>query len=244
MFMRVFHISFLLIIFCLVLPISLAQEYYADVQIRVWPAGEVEISGTTNYPALKSGMTQNFTSKSADKWILNMTFPDNFSEYVYDVSFPPGTEINYLNVPKNVRMETEGEVLHVIGSGINQKFFLTIQYSFGDQPPIPPSPLPLVAAGFIIAIIAVFAYRRFRKISVGKNNSGVKYNPHALTDRQRMIVDAISKNKAPITQAKLQTETKIPKASLSRNLDSLIKKGIVKKERKGMTMVVYFNEEK
>lgn len=237
-----FHLSGLILIFCLVAPISLAQEYYADVQIRVYPTGEVEISGTTNHPALAPGTTQNFTSKSRNKWILNITLPETFSEYVYDVSLPPGAEINYLNAPKTVRMETQDNTLHVIASGENQQFFVVVQYTLGT-PPQPPSPLPLVAAGFILAIIAVFAYRRFRKLSIGKSNSRVKYNPHALTDRQRMIVEALKKNKAPMTQAKLQAETKIPKASLSRNLDSLIKKGIVKKERRGMTMVVYFNEE-
>jgi uncharacterized membrane protein len=241
-------------------------EYYADVQLKVMPAGEVEISGTTNHPSLAPGTTQKFTSKNGENWLLNITLPDNFSEYVYDVSFPPNAQINFMNVPKNVRMETQGDAIHIIATGTNQTFFAVVQYSFdGSAPP----PLPqdiLIALGIIIAIVifaaaVIYLYRRqkkgkkatypsahkeiehaFKKIPAPKETKQ-RYNPVLFTDRQNQILEMIEREGGHTTQAKIQAETKIPKASLSRNIESLVRKNVIKKERKGMTMVIYFSEE-
>ncbi|MBN2094988.1 MAG: winged helix-turn-helix transcriptional regulator [Candidatus Aenigmarchaeota archaeon] len=224
---------------------AMAEDYYADVQIKVWHAGEVEISGTTNHPTLAPGVYQNFTSKSGSMWVLNITLPETFSEYVYDVELPQKSQVNYLSVPKNIRMETRDGALHLIGSGMDQKFFVVVQYSYdGTPPPQPPSPVvPLAIFALVIAGIVVHYRFKIKKIKLVPPKIRKGYNPLALTERQKEILDFIEKAGNATTQAKLQAGTNIPKASLSRNIDALVKKGILKRERKGMTMVVYFSEE-
>lgn len=66
------------------------------------------------------------------------------------------------------------------------------------------------------------------------------YNESALTERQKQIVRLIDNKGGSSTQAVLEKELSIPKASLSRNLETLSKKGIIKKESKGMSNLVYF----
>jgi len=227
-----------------------AEDYYADVEIRVMATGEVMISGATNHPSLASGPTQNFTSKKGENWLLNITLPENFSEYVYDVSFPPNAQISYMNVPKNVRVETTDGIIHIIATGTNQAFFAVVQYSF-DGPAMGPPPLdPILMLGIAIIIGFVLSqlYIRFRKSRASESSRAaakpkMQYKPEAMTERQNQILEIIKREGGHTTQAKIQVETKIPKASLSRNIESLVRKKVIKKERKGMTMVIYFNDE-
>jgi uncharacterized membrane protein len=60
---------------------------------------------------------------------------------------------------------------------------------------------------------------------------------HGLTERQKEIVNLVSKNKR-ITQKGLQDKLNMPKSSLSRNVESLVKKRILKKEQKGMSNLI------
>jgi uncharacterized membrane protein len=59
-----------------------------------------------------------------------------------------------------------------------------------------------------------------------------------------MIVETIQKNKGSITQAKLEKSLEIPKSSLSRNIESLVRKNILVKESKGMTNLIMIKPEK
>jgi uncharacterized membrane protein len=234
----------------LMLSPAYAEDYYADVQVRVMATGEVMISGATNHPSLAPGLTQNFTGKSGQNWLLNLTLAENFSEYIYDISFPPNTEINYMNVPKNVRVETEGEIIHIIATGTNQTFFAVVQYSFDGpamgQPPL--DPILMLGIAIIIGFLISQVYFHYKRRRSSKGSTVVpkpkrSYHPEAMTERQNQILDILKREGGHATQAKIQNETKIPKASLSRNIDSLVRKKVIKKERKGMTMVIYFNDE-
>jgi uncharacterized membrane protein len=102
----------------------------------------------------------------------------------------------------------------------------------------------------LLAILVVVLYFKIRRrplhekqfVEAPAPKAKVSYNPETLTERQNQILEILKKAGGHTTQAKLQAETKIPKASLSRNIESLVRKKIVKKERKGMTMVIYFND--
>ncbi len=57
-----------------------------------------------------------------------------------------------------------------------------------------------------------------------------------LPERQKMIITLIRESPSGfVTQAKLEKETGFPKSSLSRNVDSLVRKGFIQKEQTGMT---------
>ena len=59
-----------------------------------------------------------------------------------------------------------------------------------------------------------------------------------LLQRQLEIVNILEKENNNYTQSNLQKKLSLPKASLFRNLKGLEKKGIIRRERKGMTMLI------
>lgn len=81
-------------------------------------------------------------------------------------------------------------------------------------------------------------------IPESRAEQGSWYEKELLPDRQRKIVELLEKYNRPVTQKLLEKEMGIPKSSLSRNIDSLAIRGIIKKENKGMTNVLYTNPKK
>jgi len=257
--MRKFH--FLGFIFLILISLSpiFAEEFYADINLEVDTSGWVEISGMTNHTKLLAGKTQDYISNKGDEWILNITIEDNFSEYVYDISFPINTVIIPIKISSDFRMETRDRRLHFIGAGEDEPLQIVMQYYF-DEKHEPLSrgrnssanssrgmlnELLIVQVILILLLIAVLSLTGFYFIRHRKKQEKIeepKYNPEALTDRQKLIVSYLEKKKKPVTQAELQREIGLPKASLSRNIDSLVKKEIIKKERKGMTNVIFINK--
>jgi uncharacterized membrane protein len=51
-------------------------------------------------------------------------------------------------------------------------------------------------------------------------------------------MNILVENKKPMTQAQIQTELKIPKASVSRNIKSLELKGLIEKESAGISNLI------
>jgi uncharacterized membrane protein len=249
-----------------------AQSYYADVKIVVDMAGETQISGISNHPELAPRITQQYTSKQGEFWVLNITLPENFSEYIYEIEFPKNTAINYLSVPKSFRMESNGNI-RIIATGMEQPFFILAQYSFGPKPYSPYSFSPEMLLIFLgslgLIVIALYPYMKDMHRNGTHSESGgseewvcpketqpeakIKeniqkeppkplkaYNPALFTERQNKILEIIAREGGHATQAKIQKETNIPKASLSRNIDALVRRKVILRERKGMTMVLYF----
>lgn len=60
----------------------------------------------------------------------------------------------------------------------------------------------------------------------------------ALTDRQKSIMKYLSSNNGKATQREIAEYLNLPKASISRNLAALEQKGLILRERKGLTMLV------
>ena len=217
---------------------DLSGEYYADVTIEVDYTGEVTISGQTNHPQLLIEKTQNYTSKEGIYWTLNISISDSFSDYIFDVSFPEGTVINYLKVPSSFRIETYDGRLHLIGTGQEKPFSVVVQYRFEDKNTEQDYQI-LLGLLFVMVLLVTVYYLNLNQKKPKKKKTEYKF----LTDRQKQIVGYLESKKEPVTQAELQRELKFPKASLSRNIDSLINKGLLKKGRKGMTNLVYLVEE-
>ncbi|RLJ00345.1 MAG: hypothetical protein DRP06_02135 [Candidatus Aenigmatarchaeota archaeon] len=254
---RLHFLGFIFLIVLLFLSPIFAEEYYADVKIEVNTSDWVEISGITNHPKLVVERTQDYISIQGDYYILNITLDDNFSEYSYDISFPINTIIIPIEISGDFRMETQERQLHLIGEGKNEPLTIIVQYNFGDEPEQLVrgknssmnnssrgrlGELLVVQIILILLLIGVLILGGFYFFKYRKKPEESKYNPETLTDRQKLIVDYLEKKKKPVTQAELQIEIGLPKASLSRNIDSLVKKEIIKKERKGMTNVIFINK--
>ena len=216
-----------------------AADFYADVVIDISENGEVEISGTTNHPALAAGTTQEYTSKDGAEWSLGIGIEDVFSDFIYEIRFPENASVGNLGLPGEYRVEEEAGRIIVVGTGEDERFFARADYVLGSPGTVFDAGLIVWVLVFALAFGGSFTYFRARQ----KKTKKVSYNREALTERQRMVMDYLEGKGKAVTQAELRRETGLPKASLSRNLDSLVAKGIVAKERKGMSMLIYLRDE-
>jgi len=224
----------LIVVFLLIVSSVYATDYYADVVIDIDTTGSVSISGLTNHPILNSTTnSQEFTSKEGKYWIFNLTTNDIFSDFIYEIHLPKNSAINYIKLPELGRFEQSNNNFILIGTGKNKRFNIVIQYQFkkGNVK------TPIIWIILIIIGILILSYYYFK---LNKKNN-YKDITKDLTERQLEIFNIIKKNKGKILQSKLQNEVNFPKSSLSRNIDSLVRKGILVKHKKGMSNYLEIN---
>ncbi|MFH1770763.1 MAG: MarR family transcriptional regulator [archaeon] len=227
------RIFLMAIIIILCLNLVSADHYYADVTIDVSKDGTIIFDGTTNHPMLQ-GTSQEFTSKNGAYWLLNITVENaTFANYIYELNLPENSFVNYLKTPKLSRIIDDGDGITIIGTGENDKFVIVIQYTISAFVSEGSKVLKPVLYLVIISLIAG-AYLLFNK----RKKTALLYNPKTLTKRQNQIMNVIKKNKDPITQAMIEKTTGLPKASLSRNIESLVKKNLIEKHKRGMSNVI------
>ncbi len=219
-----------------------AQELYADVIFDVSDSGQAEIKGLTNHPSLSERTTNDLTSKKGNYWLFNLSLNETFSNFVYRIDLPQGAVINYVKSPTPVRIGGESAP-YIKSNGENSKMEIVIQYSIEPQKSNL-SPIIILAVISIAAIFAFFLFaRKPGKISIIQPTTSW-YNKDTLTERQKQIVDIIEKENRSLTQKQLEEKMNIPKSSLSRNIESLVQRGILAKETKGMTNSLYINKKK
>lgn len=197
-------------------------DYYADVDIVVNENGVVSISGLTNHPLLSSG-DYNYTHENLGFWMLNITLEETFSNYVYSLTLPSGAVINYLRTPSIMSLGEEDGHIVITAIGNDEPFKAVIQYNIETQETI-----NYYYFLFLLLLIPLFFIRK-KKVN--------KIDYLLLTNRQKQIMKIVEKKKQ-ITQKELETRLKFPKSSLSRNIESLIRKRLIKKEKKGVTNVL------
>lgn len=121
-------IFFLLLVVASIFPVLPAEEYYADLTIDVDTSGVVTIDGISNHPDLLIENTERYTSKKQSYWLLNITKNETFSDFLYAVTLPDGSSINYLKSSGSIRIEEEEGNLIVKGFGQNTSFSVIVQY--------------------------------------------------------------------------------------------------------------------
>lgn len=217
-----------------------AQEtYYADVTISIDDTGNAIIRGITNHETLKERSAQELTSKKGPYWLFNLSINETFSDFVYEIRLPEGSVVNFVKSTTPVRIGSDkGTFVKAIGK--NEKLQIAIQYGIekkGNGPDV-----FYIIAGLLITGTAAFFIFRKKKPSI----HAIKpwYNKDMLADRQKEIVSILEKETGPMTQKQLEDRMNIPKSSLSRNIDSLVQKGILAKEEKGMTNALQLNQKK
>jgi len=215
------------IITALMLSSSLSL-YYADVSIDIDKSGLVSVSGLTNHPDLNVKNTNAYTSKQGSTWTFNLTINENFSNYVYSVSLPGNAAVTYIKAPAGFRIEQGVSGIAVKGTGQNQFFQIVIQYQLIED---------VYGSYIILTVCGVIAFSLlfyFLKTRVKKSK---KLDIKDYPERQRKILEIVSK-KERTTLTELLKEMKIPKSSLSRNIDSLVRQGAITSERKGMSKII------
>lgn len=222
----------ILVFMLLLLPIAIAEDYYADVEIEVDDSGLVTIEGKTNHDKLNVQGSPEYTSKKAAYWVLNITTEEIFSDYIYELRLPKNAQVNYIKTAKLSRIDHSGKYINIIGTGEDKPFTLIVQYKIGQDTTHTILKTIAFAIVILISIVGFYIFMKEEK----------NYDPNTLSKRQLQILKIIEKSKKPVTQSFLEKKTKLPKSSLSRNIESLVRREIVLKEKAGMSNFLKMNE--
>jgi len=229
----------------LLLPVVCAGDYYADINIDVDDSGFMTIDGITNYPELLIEDTELYTSKNQSYWLLNVTKEENFSDFVYSLTLPSGSSINYIKSSGSIRIEEDSGKLIVKGFGQDKSFSIVVQYQVEKTTGnIDVAYIAILLVIIIVVLIVVFlVVNKVKKRVEGKKDSEIEedktgYDFSGLSGRQKEIMKLLIEKKRPLTQTTIQKELNIPKAAVSRNIGSLELKGLVEKENIGMSNLI------
>jgi biotin operon repressor len=236
-----------------------SSDYYGNFNIIVTDTGTIFFDSKTNYPLLNINESDDFTLKKAKFWVLNITINDTFSDYIYYINFPKGTSINYIKTKSLSRIESTDNGITIIGTGKNQNFEVLIQYSFNEQKSINQKYLFYITLFAIIIVLLSFIFALIinkyffqNKINIKNKqslDSQLKQENYEeiifkkkiiLTQRQQLIVDLLKKE--DLSQTEIMNKLNLVKSSVSRNIDSLEKKGIVIKKQKGIINIISLNK--
>lgn len=234
----VFLIIFLFIL--ILLPVSTESDYYADITIDVDPSGFVTIEGITNYPDLLAKNTEVYTLKKQSYWLLNITKEEIFSDFVYVLTLPESSSVNYIKTSGSIRIEEDRGKLIINGFGENELFSIQIQYQIGkltdESFKFDPVFIFLITIIIILITILIGIFVKDRKTTQVINKNG--YDLKGLNQRQKQIIKLLIDKKKPLTQTDIHRELNIPKAAVSRNIRRLELKGLIEKEQVGMSNLI------
>jgi predicted DNA-binding transcriptional regulator len=230
------------------LPSSLATDYYADLEIEVDNSGFVTINGVTNQPDLLAESTEIYTSKKQSFWLLNITKNEVFSDFVFTLTLPKNSEINYVESSGSVIIGEELGSLVVKGFGENESLLLLVQYktekTIEEEGIFGFDFFTIMLFVFIIVLIILFFIvllfmdKQKKLTTVEKIEGDQDINLRGLNDRQKNIVKLLTVSKRALTQTEIQHELDIPKAAVSRNIRGLELKGLIEKEQIGMSNLI------
>ena len=221
----------------LLTPLVYAEDYYADVEITVDSSGFVSVDGITNHPDLLINNTELYTSKKQSYWLLNITKEDIFSDFVFTVTLPIDSSINYVKTSGSMRIEEGQGKLTISGFGQNKSFYIIVQYQVGKSTnTIQTIDFSLflaiiIISLFIILIVSYFVYKSLWKKQENKNiinntnENKTEYNFKGLNDRQKKIMELLIQKNRPLSQSIIQKELDIPKAAVSRNCFPFLPRG-------------------
>jgi len=227
-------------------PISVAESYYADIQINVYETGLVDIEGNSNHPDLIVEKTNLYTYKKQSYWLLNITKNDVFDDYVYTLTLPEGSTVNHIKASGLKGIAEEEGRLIISGAGQNEALSITVQYQINtgtNEYSLTDYIILSILVILIILLTALLLYYILNKKNKKTLDSKVDdklvgYSLKGLSSRQKEIIRLLVDKKRPLTQTDIQKELDIPKAAVSRNIHSLEIKGLVEIEKIGMSNLV------
>ncbi len=219
------------------------SEYYADITIDVDSSGFVTIEGATDYPDLLTQNSESYTSKDQSYWMLNLTIDDTF-DFVYDLTLPINSEINFIKSSGQIRIQDENSLLEIKGYGLNESLSIVVQYNIklsdasdNDQNNVG---IIFIAFGIIGLVIVLFvAIRNIKGSNKGLfRNDDAIVNYKGLSERPREIMELLVKENRSMTQTEIQKKLNMPKSAVSRHISSLELKNLIEKESIGMSNLI------
>jgi uncharacterized membrane protein len=226
----------------------LAEDYYADIAIYVDDSGYITIDGITNHPDLLVENTEKYTYKKQSYWLLNISKEEIFSNYIFRLTLPEDSSINYIKTSGTIRIEEDLGNLIIKGFGENKSFSVVVQYqtkkSAKNTEVLDIDTTVLIIA--LLLIITIFLIFILITKIIGKHmeKGGIPskeihgFNLNGLTKRQKKIMELLIERNRPLTQTEIQQELKFPKAAISRNIHSLEIKGLIEIEKIGMSNLI------
>ncbi|MCJ7450485.1 MAG: HTH domain-containing protein [Candidatus Nanohaloarchaeota archaeon QJJ-9] len=100
----------------------------------------------------------------------------------------------------------------------------------------------LMSATGVVVGIGVYIYMKNTLIPETASNKEIQETVRFLPEDQRKIIETLISSEGKISQSRLPEKTDLSKVKISRKLKELERKGIVKKEKSGMTNTVYLQE--
>lgn len=239
---KILFFSTLLILHIIIyIPSISAEDYYADITIEVDSSGFVTIYGTTNHPDLLTTNTEIYTLKKQSYWLLNITKEEIFSDFLYTLSLPKESSINYIKSSGFIKIEENKGNLIVKGFGENESFSILVQYQTEKliENQILELDLIFIVLITLITILIVFLVLFIIKDKLKEEqpkSNGFSFK--GLNVRQKEIMNLLIDKNRPLTQTEIQKELNIPKAAVSRNIRGLEIKGLIEKEQIGMSNLI------
>jgi uncharacterized membrane protein len=244
--------KWILFILCfMVVAAASAESYYADLSLVVDEKGTTTLQGPTNYVPLNISSSEKFTMKKEAYWTFNITTNSTFSDYVLTLELPAGAEINYMKSSGSLRLLNDNG-LKIIVSGSHIPIVLIVQYEL--KPAKGNSAFYIIGSiilGLLIILSFVLTYKKLKTplpldiAQFQKRPDAIKIHTikKTLTESQATILNLLLEAKVPLTQKQLQHRSKLPKATLSRNIDILEKKNILTKQSRGLTNVIFIHDD-
>jgi len=242
-FQKYLIITIFFIILSLNFSTSLAENYYADIQIAVDESGIVDIEGATDHPDLLVQNSNLYTYKKQSYWLLTINKNDIFEDYFYSITLPKGSVINDINASGFRGIENENGQLIISGAGENEQLSIIVQYqinqtselySFSDYMIL----LFLIISIIVLTTLLLYFLNKNKKDASEPKVSKSEYSFKGLTERQKEIAKLLIDANRPLTQTDIQKELDMPKAAVSRNVHSMEIKGIIEIEQTGMSNLI------
>jgi uncharacterized membrane protein len=227
---------------------ALVSAQYADLTFDIAETGVVTTSGVTDAASLPLGESSVYTAKKGEYWTFNVTSAEVLETFVYEVRLPEGAAINYLN-GKGARITTDNGAVVVKGAGENAPLAVTVQYSItGAQKnrfgwiPLVVLLLLLGALWFVLRGQKIRMKRERKTLAATKIQAQTPSYLEGIPARQQAIVQLLRGAGGTLTQRQIELTLKLPKSSVSRNVEALRRRGIVEKAQLGMTNTVVLGE--
>lgn len=221
-------------LFILILGSFFVSAYYADLDISVTDSGSVTVTGLTNVEKLLVSDSQEFTSKQGPYWVLNFTFDEVFDDVVYEIHLPKNAVVNYMKLPSFGRIQ-ENNGITISGAASDVLLSLVVQYQLSSS--LEKDYTWIFGVVFIILILLFVGYYtlQFKKEQKVDSLDSSSLDFSRYSSRQEKILRLLHEHGGELSQATLEKLTGFPKSSLSRNIASLQRKGVVEKFNKGMS---------
>lgn len=196
------------------------------------------ITATVPYDYLQFEISSNsFTMKNASRWDYDFSISasENISFLSASLSLPKGAKLKGTNGAVEA---TDSLIVSWSTNNFdtNHKSRMYASYELSDVEE-DLTPIILLGSGFVLAILVIFYLRNSKtkppaaipKTDFLESHSLFK----TLDENDKEIVREIYRQKGKTTQSHLYLQTHIAKATLSRRINSLENRGILKKSQKG-----------